>query len=234
MFRNAIVLTARTLAALVLLLCAAHAQTASYPSMAPVAQYEMPRDGEIAMARSAAPAAISRDAEVLVLGKTGYEVAAKGTNGFVCLVERGFAAAIDAPEFWNPKIRGPICLNPEAVRSYLPHSRMKAEWALAGLSKEQMAERIKAAIANKEYPPFEAGAMSYMMSKDGYLSDSGGPGGHWHPHLMFFVASTDAATWGADAPGSPVLSATDAPEHYTIFLIPVTKWSDGTPGPPLK
>ena len=223
--------TATKLTLALLLSSIAFAQTSPYPRMAPLAEYQMTRDAEIAMARSAAPASISADAEILVLGAKNYEVAAPGKNGFVCMVLRSFAAAIDAPEFWNPKIRGPICLNAEGARSWLPHVRMKAEWALAGLSTEQMAERIKAALAAKEYPPFEPGAMSYMMSKDGYLSDNGG---HWHPHLMFFVAATDAAAWGANLPGSPVLASPDTPEHYTIFLLTVSDWSDGSSAETMK
>src|SRR6202167_5713508 len=75
----------------------AHAQDATtpYPSMAPLDQYLMDRDAEIAMARSAAPEAISRDAEVLVLGRHGYETAVKGKNGFVCVVERGWMSPFD-------------------------------------------------------------------------------------------------------------------------------------------
>jgi hypothetical protein len=46
------------------------------------------RNAEIALARSAAPDAISRDAEVLVLGRNGYQTAVTGKNGFVCVVER--------------------------------------------------------------------------------------------------------------------------------------------------
>jgi hypothetical protein len=43
---------------------------APYASMAPLDQYLMvDRDAEIAMARSAAPEAISRDADVVVLGR---------------------------------------------------------------------------------------------------------------------------------------------------------------------
>jgi hypothetical protein len=33
--------------------------------------------------------------------------------------------------------------------------------------------------------------------------------GHRHPHLMFFFAHVDAADWGADLHGSPVLAARD-------------------------
>ena len=66
-----------------------------YPSMAPLDQYLMDRNAEIAMARSAAPEAISRDADVLVLGRHGYETAVKGKNGFVCVVERGWMGPFD-------------------------------------------------------------------------------------------------------------------------------------------
>ena len=97
---------------------------APYASMAPLDQYLIAdRNAEIALARSAAPEAISRDADVLVLGRHGYETAVKGKNGFVCVVERGWMGPFngdDAANFWNPKIRGPICFNPPAVRSILP------------------------------------------------------------------------------------------------------------------
>ena len=94
---------------------------ALYPSMAPVDQYLMAdRSAEIALARSAAPESISRDAEVLVLGRYGYETAIQGKNGFVCIVERSWTAPIDDPDFWNPKLRSPICLNAAAARSCLP------------------------------------------------------------------------------------------------------------------
>jgi hypothetical protein len=50
-----------------------------YPSMAPLEQYLISdRNAEIALARSAAPESISRDAEVLVLGGHGYETGIKG------------------------------------------------------------------------------------------------------------------------------------------------------------
>ena len=90
-----------------------------------------------------------------------------------------------------------------------------------------MFEDIKAAFDKGELPALESGAMCYMLSKQGYLSDRGG---HWHPHLMFFVPLTDPAAWGAGLPGSPVVGAfTDTPERLTVFLVPVAKWSDGTP-----
>jgi len=199
---------------------------APYPKMAPVEQYLMANpDAEIALARSAAPESISRDAEVLVLGARGYETAVKGKNGFVCLVERSWTAPMDDPNFWNPKLRGPICLNPAAARSYLPFTIKKTDLILAGQSKAQMFEGIRAGLDKKELPTPETGAMSYMLSKEGYLGDQVG---HWHPHLMFFVPQTDGVTWGADLPGSPILTLHDTPDRLTVFLVPVAKWSDGT------
>jgi hypothetical protein len=161
----------------------------------------------------------------MVLGRHGYEIAVKGTNGFVCLVERGWTAPIDDPNFWNPKLRGPLCLNAAAARTYLPFTIKKTEWVLAGQSKTQMFDNIKAALDKKELPMQEPGAMCYMLSKDQYLGDSGR---HWHPHLMFFVPRTDAASWGADVPGSPILSGDDPQDSLMIFMVPVGKWSDGT------
>jgi len=199
---------------------------APYPSMAPVEQYLMAdRNAEIALARSAAPESISRDAEVMVLGGHGYETAVKGKNGFVCIVERSWTAGINDPDFWNPKLRAPICFNPPAVRSYLPLVIKKTELILAGKSKAQMAESIKAGLDKKELPAQEPGAMCYMLSKEGYLGDQYG---HWHPHLMFFVPQNGAETWGANLPGSPILAAEDPEDRLTVYLIPVAKWSDGT------
>ena len=211
----------------------ARAQEAAAPylKMAPIGQYLMAdRNAEIAMARSAAPPSISTDAEVMVLGRRGYETALKGKNGFVCLVERSWMSPFDFPEFWNPKMRGPICFNPAAVRSILPLTFKRTELVLAGLPKAQIIEGIKAFYA-KELPPVEPGAMCYMMSTQGYLNDSAG---HWVPHLMFYVPLTDPKSWGADLPGSPVMlnpQFQGAPEPITEFMIPVPTWSDGTAAP---
>lgn len=207
----------------------AQAQAAKdpYPVAAPLAQYMMPdRNAEIALARSAAPHEISDGAQVLVLGRDGYATAAKGGNGFVCLVERSWAAAPSDPVFWNPKIRGPICVNPPAARSYLPIVLMKAKLVLEGKTRTDIAQAVTSALHEKRLPALEAGAMSYMMSRRQYLSDDGKS---WHPHLMWFAPLTAAKAWGANLSGSPVL-ATDAPEDgMTILMVVVGHWSDGTP-----
>ena len=197
---------------------------APYPAMAPLEQYRA--SDEVALARSAAPEAVSRDADVLVLGSRGYETAAKGTNGFVCMVERSWATNFDDPQFWNPKMRAPHCFNAAAARSVLPAYLKRTELVLSGLTREQVQASMKEAVAKKVFTVPEPGSMVYMMSKEGYLNDTDG---HWHPHLMFFLPPTEAAKWGANLKGySPVYAAAGDPEPVTIFFVPVTKWSDGT------
>ena len=204
-----------------------------YPSMAPLEQYLIAdRNAEIAMARSAAPDAISRDADVLVLGRQGYETAIKGKNGFVCVVERGRMGPFDgdsAVNFWNPQIRGPICFNPPAARSILPMTYKRTEMVLSGQSKAQMIDGITKFI-KQELPPLEPGAMSYMMSKEQYLTD--GDHHRWMAHLMFYTPLMNGATWGADLSISPVMlnpQFSGAPEPIDVFMVPAGWWSDGTP-----
>lgn len=216
--------------ALLVVLSMAHqamAQDAAtkYTKMAPVDQYLMAdRDAEIALARSAAPESISRDAEVLVLGRQGFETAVKGTNGFVCIVGRSWTSAADE-DYWDPKVRVPICVNAAAARTYLLRVRKIADLALAGRTLAQVNEITVAALARKELPAMEPGAMCYMMGKRGYGGDSAP---HWPPHLMFFYSDTDPAIWGANLPGSPVIAVSDPLQHMTQFVIPTQRWSDGT------
>jgi hypothetical protein len=94
-----------------------------YATMAPLEQYLMDRNAEMALAT------------VLVLGRHGYETAVQGKNGWVCSVDRGWMAMFAHPEFWNPKIRAAGCLNPPAARSVLPYAYKRTELLLAGHSK---------------------------------------------------------------------------------------------------
>ncbi len=212
----------------------------AYSRMAPLEQYLMERNSEIALARSAAPESISRDATILVLGRQGYEEAVQGKNGFVCMVERGWVGAFDWPEFWSPKTRGAECLNPPAVRSILPLAKMRTTMAVAGRNQSEIIASLKEAVNNGEVPKLEHGAMSYMMSKASYLTDRGDHNGS---HLMFYLPVADTAIWGADLPGSPVgsgpywFSSEKMSQAFKgfppihVFVVYVATWSDGTIAP---
>ena len=205
------------------------AQATRYPAMAPVSAYMMAdREAEIALARSAAPPSVSADAEVLVLGPHGYVSAASGKNGFVCLVERAWFSGFEAEGFWNPKLRGPDCYNRQAARSVLPTFLARTQWAMAGASWKQILARTRAAMKAGRIRPPESGAMTFMLSKGGYLGDDAG--GPWRPHVMFYAPPIPLADWGANLPGGPVAgTAAGADDPYTVFYVPVAFWSDGTP-----
>jgi len=202
--------------------------------MAPLIQYlEASQTDEIDLARSAAPTSISANADVLTLSTDGYKTTIRGTNGFVCLVERSWATAFGDPEFWNPKFRAPTCYNRPAARTVLPRYIERPGWVLAGVSKTEMITRTRAALSASTFTLPEAGAMSYMMSKQTHLHDAEG---HWHPHLMFDLANIEAAAWGANlggsqvfADGSTIFAEAGNPEPVTIFFVPVSTWSDSSP-----
>jgi hypothetical protein len=216
------------LACLALVASAAAQPATSYPAMAPLADYLMAdRAAEIALARSAAPASVSADAEVLVLGEHGYVSTGPGKNGFVCIVSRAWFSGFNDAEFWNPKENGPICFNRQAARSVLPTFLARTTWVIAGVSRPAMLKRTRAAMKAGKIGAPELGSMTFMMSKDGYLGDAAG--GPWHPHIMFYTPPIPAADWGANLPGTRIF-ATDADvDPYTTFYIPVAAWSDGTP-----
>jgi len=192
---------------------------ARYPSMAPIEQYRMDRDAEIALARTAAPASISRDAEIWVLGQKNFETAVKGKNGFICVVGRAFAGPLNNPEFWSPKNRSPICFNPPAARSLWPYAMKEAGMALAGASKAQIADAIKTAVAKKELGVPETGSMAYMMSKEAYLTDRGD---HNLAHVMFELPRNGVFQ------DDPNFFVSWDPAPVIEFNVPVGQWSDGT------
>lgn len=223
-------LLAWIIAAPAVLLCTgsqarAEGHVASYPAMASLDRYLMRRDVETALARSAAPKSISGDARVMVLGPHGYTTVAAGSNGFLCLVERSWGAASTDPQFWNPRVRAPICFNPPAARTFAPLYLMKTTLVLEGKSRSDIVRTIASALDRNELPALAPGAMCYMMSKRQYLNDQGRS---WHPHLMFMEPGDATKTWGADLPGSPVMAAMDPEERATILMVWVGRWADGT------
>jgi hypothetical protein len=203
----------------------AQPQKTAYPNMAPLADYLLPRDAEIALARSSAPDSIAKNAEIMVFTKTGFQTAVRGANGFVCLVARSWSAGFGDPDFWNPKVRAPICYNGVAAQSQVPETVKRTQIALAGGSQAKIQEGLKAAIDSGELPIAKPGSLSYMMSKGTYFNQSEG---HWVSHLMFYMPQTDLKSWGVGAAKSPVIGYNFPDERLTIFLVPIGRWSDGS------
>lgn len=212
------------------------AMGAAYAGMAPLGQYlDTDQKAEISLARSAAPPSISAYASVLVLTSHGYIAAERGTNGFTCLVERSWTKAFDDDNFWNSKVRAPVCYNAPASRTVLPYTLFATDLALSGASEASIHERLSAAVADKHLPLPENGSLGYMMSKDAYIDDHVKA---WYPHVMVYtpqaLGANSGASWGADVAGSPIVYDSNHriwPQPWALFFIPVVRWSDGTPGP---
>ena len=196
-------------------------------TMASIDPYLMDRDAEIAMARSAAPPSIAKDASVMVLGRHGYETVVEGKNGFVCSVGRSWDLEKDNPAFWDPKIHGPICLSAPAVRTFLPIYLKKTELAIAGRSNTQIEAAIIDGIAKGELPTPEPGSLSYMLSKQGYLNAIVKE--PWLPHVMFFVPEIDPKTLGSGLGDDVPMDAHEEKiGRYTTVDVPESSWSNGT------
>lgn len=204
------------------------ARAQAYPTMAPLDQYLMDEKAEIALAKSAAPASISDAADVMVLGRKGYTTAVKGTNSFLCIVERSWGKASDDPEFWNPKMRAPICFNQQSAESFVPIYLMKTKLVLEGKSNAEILKTFTSALDKKELPVLAPGSMCYMLSKQQYLGDHDKS---WHPHVMVYAPGDAVKSWGANVEGSPIIAANDPEERVTIFMIWAGEWSDGSPAP---
>jgi hypothetical protein len=134
-----------------------------------------------------------RHAEVLVLGRHGYETAVQGKNGFVWLWnDRGLLeSTIRTPGTLNCGLRSALMLRRHGPTSH--RTINKTELVIAGRTKAQMFDMIAAAIDKKELPAPEPGAMCYMMSRQDYLNDRDG---HWRPHLMFFHSGNRSQSLG--------------------------------------
>lgn len=219
----------------VLLAAVALAGAVGNQTMPALSQYLMNPKAEIAFARSAAPASISNHATIMILTARGYTVAVKGSNGFTCLVERGWTH-LNIPAFWNIKIQNPVCYNAAASRTVLLYTLKRTELVLNGATEVQIEQTISGAVAAKKLPAAAPDSIAYMMSKGQYIDDHAKS---WYPHLMFFMPESDAAnvgeSWGTDRLRSPVVYDPHSGvfhEPWARFFIPVSHWSDGSPAPP--
>lgn len=197
------------------------AQSANYP---PLGEYLMPRDAEIALARSAAPAGVSDRATIKVLTRSGYEVVREGDNGAVCMVMRGFTAPTYTPAqfrdlVYDPTVHAPICFTAPAVKTAMPYYELRTKLAIEGKSPDQIAQAVEAAYDKGELPRREAVTFAYMMSASQHL----GPGiGAWHPHMMVFAPYYDNAMVGGNQFGTPLPQLTDdAGTPFAVVVIPV-------------
>jgi len=200
---------------------ALHAQSTPYP---PFRDYSMQRDAELELIRTAAPSTIVDRATLKVLTSTGFQVAREGSNGFTCVVMRGWSAPTYTPtQFrgftYDATIRAPICFDPIASRTVLPYYELRSTLGMAGRAPNEIAAALASAYATGALPRRESVSFGYMWSAEQHL----GQGiGHWRPHMMVFAPYYTNEMVGGNAFGSPFPQLSDdAGTPFAVVVIPV-------------
>ena len=180
----------------------------------------LPREREIALARSAAPAAVSGQATVLVLTDRGFEVADSGTNGVTCVVNRSHPLSLE-----------PHCFDPEGSATVLPIELRRTELLREGRSAAEIEREIARGLADGTYRLPRRPAMSYMMSSGQVLyNDKGAFVGRWQPHLMVYYPALTPADLGlGDAPSPMAPVVVDPGRPLSNIMIVVKDFVDPAP-----
>ena len=136
----------------------------------------MSPDVEIALARSAAPAAISTGARVWVLTPKGYVIADSGKTSVNCYVGRPWVGAVE-----------PHCLDAEASATILPIQRFRVEQLAGGKSGDEVEREVALGLASGKFRLPSRPAITYMMSaRQDLVTGEGVAVGRWEPHLMIY------------------------------------------------
>jgi hypothetical protein len=173
----------------------------------------LPRAEEIALARSAAPAEISRGASVLVLQRGGYVVAEKGTTGVTCYVNRDRTESLE-----------PHCFDDEGSATIVPIQLRRAELREWGWEKDKIEGDIAAGLQSGRFRLPRRPAVSYMMSSGQvlYSPTSGKRVGQWHPHIMIYypwMTSHDIGLADSTGPANGPTVAEDGEAMSSVMVI---------------
>jgi hypothetical protein len=176
----------------------------------------LPRDREIALARSAAPAEVSHDATVMVLTKRGFEVAAKGSSGVTCVVNRS-----------HPQSLEPQCFDAEGSATVMPMELRRTELLRDGKATDEIDREIATGLLSGKYRLPRRPAMSYMMSPEQVLySDEGREVGQWQPHLMIYYPHLTSADLGlGGAPSTRAALVVDEGKAVSNIMIVVKEFA---------
>jgi len=177
----------------------------------------LPREREIALARSAAPPSVSAEARVLVLTDSGYVEGAPGTNGVTCLVNRSWVRSLE-----------PECFDAEAAATVMLAEIYRTEQYHRGRPTEEVAREVGQRLGDGRLRLPRRPALVYMMSSGQQLvADDGRAVGSWRPHLMLSVPYLTNADLGM--PDSPEMRAgfvSDPGNPWATLIIPLRDFID--------
>jgi len=180
----------------------------------------LPREREIALARSAAPREVSGDATVMILTERGFEVAETGRNGVTCVVNRS-----------QPESLEPHCFDAEGSATVLPIELRRTELLREGKGLAEIDREIGQGLVAGKYRLPRRPAMSYMMSSGQVLYDDDGTRvGKWQPHLMIFYPNLTPADLGLGAEPSPRAAVVvDPGQPLSNIMVVVKDFVDPAP-----
>jgi hypothetical protein len=121
----------------------------------------IPRDLEMRLAVNALPKDLRAGATVLVLEKTGYVEATRGSNAFTCMVSRR------GGNFY------PVCFDAEGTRTILPAFADDAVLRIKGASDEEAAMELAKGFEQGRYRPPARPGIAYMLSPATYMMEKG-------------------------------------------------------------
>jgi hypothetical protein len=193
---------------------------AKYPSR-PVALSDAE---EIALAASAAPAAISGGATIYGIKGGNIVKLREGRNAVSCMVSRDL----------HPGSAYPICFDAEGSKTWLWQELFQNELRARGESEPAVKAATADAFASGKLQRAKAMTVTYMMSPRQVLFSSPGPegrrAGRWWPHLMIFDPGLSAASLGmSDAADYPSFSVDREADGRPQLIVKVPYWSDGSP-----
>jgi len=173
----------------------------------------LPRETEIALARSAAPKEVSAGAEIYVLTERGYVVAVRGTNGNACLVSRSWPESLE-----------PQCFDPEAVSIVLQTELRRGAMLQSGASMETINREIEDGLRKGAFRVPTRPAMTYMMSSAQVLyNDEGKRVGAWQPHLMIFYPNLTSEQLGLGSTPNPAAAIVVDPGQPLANIMIIVK-----------
>ena len=167
----------------------------------------LPELEEIALARSAAPAALSDSATVYVLGDSVYTIAVRGTNGAACYVSRDWLQSIE-----------PHCFDAEGAETVLPMAMRRVELLHQGRTGDEADREIADGLLSGKFRIPARPVVSFMLSGAQQLvSSEGRKVGAWKPHVMIYYPY-----WTALGSVGPDVMMVDAgkPTANLVVVVP--------------
>ena len=167
-----------------------------------------PENVQVAIAESAAPAAVAADAAVYIIAESGYRKVRDGRNGFTCLISRQYRNTLE-----------PECFDAEGTATVLP-ARLFVERRRAEGADDVTVEReLEDAYRSHRFVAPRRPGIVYMLSPHNYVLDPESKQiVHFPGHLMFYAPYATQKDVGS-GPGAPFIVSPGTP-HALMVVVP--------------